>query len=143
MLIWAHFHFLSFTSSMSFLAVIVFVLLSGEVFHSSYHLHDEPKSHPDVPVWMHRLLIKLPFYRKLQLLHDIHHGKNNANFGFVDFQFDMLFGERIIALRTTVAEPPKFYTLIYIFKPGTYCEDTPTYVIQARSKHKDAHKYKL
>ena len=111
----AAFWLLSSATAVSLTAVVLWVLITGEVAHSSYHLNDDPEIHPDVPVWLHRRLVRLPFYRKFQMLHDIHHGKRDCNFGFSDFQMDRLF--------------------------GTYCEECPEYLVKARRLHRDAAVY--
>jgi sterol desaturase/sphingolipid hydroxylase (fatty acid hydroxylase superfamily) len=114
-LIAAAFWLLTSETAVSLAAVVLWVLITGEIAHSSYHLNDEPEAHPDIPVWLHRWLVRLPFYRRFQKLHDIHHGKRDCNFGFSDFQMDRLF--------------------------GTYCEDCPEYLAKARRLHRDAAKY--
>jgi hypothetical protein len=114
-LILAAFWLFSRGTAVSLTAVVLWVLVTGEVAHSSYHLNDNPESHPDIPVWLHRRVVQLPCYRKLQMLHDIHHGKRDRNFGFCDFQMDRLF--------------------------GTYSEACPEYLAQARRRHRDAAAY--
>ena len=91
-LIWATFQFCSFGAAISNCAIILVVLVTGEVAHSSYHLNDRPKAHPDVPVWLHHWVTEMPWYRQFQKLHDIHHSKRDVNFGFADFQMDHIFG---------------------------------------------------
>lgn len=115
LLIAAVFWWCSHDTAASFTAVVLWVLITGEVAHSSYHLHDAPTAHPDVPVWVHRRLVRLPGYRALQKLHDIHHAKRDRNFGFCDFQMDRLF--------------------------GTYCDTCPAHLEKARQQHRDAAKY--
>ena len=92
----------------------MFLIISGEIFHSSYHLNDNAKSHPE-SLYIHNLLVKRPYYRKFQLLHDIHHARTTTNFGFADYTMDKIF--------------------------GTYNEHVPSYLENERSKHIDIEKY--
>ena len=109
-LLWLMFRFFSTPVAVMYFLVVAFVALSGDACHSSYHLNDGATSHPE-SLALHQWLVKRSFYRKYQLLHDIHHAKNNANFGFADFSMDYLF--------------------------GTYSEDAPNYLIRERQAHVD------
>ena len=71
---------------------IMLVAITGEIFHCSYHLHNDAETHPRVPIYIHKLITRLPFYNYLRNMHDIHHAKKDTNFGFIDFQMDKLFG---------------------------------------------------
>ena len=108
------FKFLSFYYFGIFIFATLFLIISGEIFHSSYHLNDDAKSHPE-SLYIHKLLVKRSYYRKFQLLHDIHHARTTTNFGFADYTMDKLF--------------------------GTYCEDVPKYLQIERNTHPDADKY--
>src|SRR6056300_1250685 len=68
------------------------IAIPGEIFHTSYHLYNNAKSHPFVPLYIHKFTTKLPFYNYLRDMHDLHHAKKDTNFGFVDFEMDKLFG---------------------------------------------------
>lgn len=71
--------------------MMVYVAVTGEVLHSSYHLYDDALSHPE-SLTLHRLLVGWPWFRRYQHLHDIHHARPGTNFGFFDFTMDRLFG---------------------------------------------------
>lgn len=70
----------------------IFIAIPGEILHTSYHLYDNAISHPNIPIYLHRYITKLPHYNYLRNMHDLHHAKKNTNFGFIDFQMDKLFG---------------------------------------------------
>ena len=48
---------------------ISLVAITGEVFHSSYHLFNNAESHPRVPIYVHRFITRLPFYNYLRDMH--------------------------------------------------------------------------
>ena len=91
-LLFINYYFFTFKTFAYFVFNISFIAVSGEIFHSSYHLYNNAKSHPQVPLYVHKLITKLPFYNYLRDMHDIHHAKKDTNFGFIDFQMDKLFG---------------------------------------------------
>jgi hypothetical protein len=85
------FIYAQFADAMIVTLTLLYVLISGDVLHSSFHLYDNAESHPE-SLYIHKLLVKTNFFRRLQSLHDIHHAHTNTNFGFGDFTFDYLFG---------------------------------------------------
>lgn len=87
-----NYYLFTFRTFIYFTLNIFFIAISGDVFHSSYHLFDDAESHPFVPLYVHKFITKLPFYNYLRDMHDIHHAKKDTNFGFIDFQMDKLFG---------------------------------------------------
>jgi sterol desaturase/sphingolipid hydroxylase (fatty acid hydroxylase superfamily) len=74
-----------------FVVILLFVVFTGDAMHSSYHLNNEPISHPE-SLAIHRMIISLPWFERYQYMHDLHHIKNNVNFGFADYTMDKLFG---------------------------------------------------
>jgi hypothetical protein len=87
-----------------FVIVLCVVVFMGEFAHSSYHLYPEANSHPE-SLWLHKWLCKQQIFYKYRFLHDIHHAKACANFGFADFTMDKLFC-------TYVELPPNHLTII-------------------------------
>ena len=87
-----NYYLFSYRVFMYYLLNISFIAITGEVFHSSYHLFNNAKSHPDVPIIVHKFITKLPIYNYLRNMHDIHHARKDTNFGFIDFQMDRIFG---------------------------------------------------
>ena len=92
LLLFLNYYLFTFRIFLYFTMNIMLVAISGEIFHSSYHLHNNAETHPQVPIYVHRFITKLPFYNYLRDMHDIHHAKKDTNFGFIDFQMDKLFG---------------------------------------------------
>lgn len=101
LLILFNYYMFTFKTFIYFTINILLFAITGEVFHTSYHLYDDAKSHPQVPICVHKFITRLPFYNHLRNLHDIHHAKKDTNFGFIDFQMDKLFG-------TYTKTPPKY-----------------------------------
>jgi sterol desaturase/sphingolipid hydroxylase (fatty acid hydroxylase superfamily) len=75
----------------NFMLVMLLVIFIGESCHSSFHLTKDAISHPESLI-IHNWIIKQSWYPKYMTLHDIHHGKTQYNFGFIDMTMDMLFG---------------------------------------------------
>jgi hypothetical protein len=92
LLILINYYLFTFRIFMYFTINILTIAIMGEVFHSSYHLFNNADTHPQVPLSVHKFITRLPFYNHLRDMHDIHHGKKDTNFGFIDFQMDKLFG---------------------------------------------------
>ena len=78
-------------TAFTLITTMIYVTLTGEILHSSYHLYDDALSHPE-SLALHRLLVRGQWFRRYQHLHDIHHAKPGTNFGFFDFTMDRLFG---------------------------------------------------
>ena len=81
----------SFNYFINFMSVLIFVIFIGETHHSSFHLTKDATSHPESLI-IHNWIIKQKYYPKYMMLHDIHHGKTQYNFGFIDMSMDLLFG---------------------------------------------------
>lgn len=92
LLILINYYLFTFKIFVYFTFNILTIAVMGEVFHSSYHLFENAEEHPQVPLCVHNFIVNLPFYNYLRNMHDIHHAKKNTNFGFIDFQMDILFG---------------------------------------------------
>lgn len=74
----------------NFMIVLLGIIISGECYHSSYHLIKHPKSHPE-SLLIHNLITKQNNFSKLMKLHDIHHAMPKYNYGFIDMSMDKLF----------------------------------------------------
>lgn len=75
----------------NFMIVLSGVVVSGESFHSSYHLTANANSHPE-GLAAHQFIISRSNYRYLRDLHDIHHATPSKNYGFIDMTMDKIFG---------------------------------------------------
>eukprot|EP00047_Mylnosiga_fluctuans_P005229 m.239184 g.239184 ORF g.239184 m.239184 type:complete len:203 (+) comp13442_c0_seq1:76-684(+) len=94
------FKFLPTPTAIIIIVVELYVMISGDILHSSFHLYDDAVAHPE-SLSIHRWMVSQPWFRSYQHLHDIHHAKTGTNFGFGDFTMDRLFG-------TFCAETPAF-----------------------------------
>ncbi len=90
-LLYIGYHLMALDNLLLLFMVISFIMLSGDITHSSYHLTNDAVNHPE-SIIIHKWLIKQKWFTKYQKLHDIHHAKPNTNFGFVDFTMDRIFG---------------------------------------------------
>lgn len=93
----------------NFTMVLLWILISGEITHSSYHLQKNALAHP-ASLYIHNYLWTLGWFPKYVELHDIHHFKPNTNFGFLDMTMDKIF--------------------------NTYCEIKPNYMNTIEKIHK-------
>ena len=82
--------------------VLLWIVISGEICHSSFHLVKNAISHPE-SLYVHKWLFNCKFFGKYVELHDIHHYKPNTNYGFLDMTMDKIF--------------------------NTYCDTKPKYMI--------------
>lgn len=80
-----------FDNFIIFIGVLFVVVFSGEFVHSSYHLYPAAINHPE-SLRLHKWLCSIPLFYKYRFLHDIHHSKACANFGFADYTMDKIFG---------------------------------------------------
>lgn len=71
--------------------VIAGVIITGDIAHSSYHLNSTATNHPE-SLKIHKWLVMSDRFIEYRKLHDIHHAKNNCNYGFADMTMDRLFG---------------------------------------------------
>lgn len=85
------YQYLQFNNFIILLADIIGVLFVGDFMHSSYHLTYDATNHPE-SLYLHRLIVNTKWFVEYRNLHDIHHAKYNANFGFADYTMDKIFG---------------------------------------------------
>ena len=111
--------FIYFTFNISLVAI------TGEVFHSSYHLFNNAETHPRVPIYVHRFITRLPFYNYLRDMHDIHHAKKDTNFDLLIFKWINYLN--ILKYYTTIFKSFRIilnkiiiYFFIMIMKGGGY-----------------------
>jgi sterol desaturase/sphingolipid hydroxylase (fatty acid hydroxylase superfamily) len=87
--------------------VLLWIVISGEICHSSFHLVKNARSHPE-SLYIHKWLFNRKFFGGYVELHDIHHCKPNTNYGFLDMTMDKIF--------------------------KTYCDTKPKYMITIENK---------
>jgi sterol desaturase/sphingolipid hydroxylase (fatty acid hydroxylase superfamily) len=88
----------------NFMVILIGVVLIGEICHSSFHLTKNAISHPE-SIKIHKYIVNSNWYPFFMNLHDIHHGRINYNFGFINMSMDKIFG--------TYSEiKPKYFTTL-------------------------------
>jgi hypothetical protein len=101
--------YLPLSTAIIIILVVAYVILSGDILHSSFHLYDDALSHPE-SLSVHRWLVSRKWFREYQHLHDIHHAHTNSNFGFGDFTMDYLFGTFSSESPSFLKHPPPLST---------------------------------